>query len=164
MLAILLIALGIASRLLTHTPQFTAILAVSLFAGLYLPRWQALLLPVAMMAVTDIFLGFHDTMVFTWGSMILVSALGLWLKSRKSFLSVLGGSIASAVLFFIVTNLAAWPTLYPVTAAGLRECFTMAIPFFRTTLVSTVVYSMALYAAYEWAYKQSRGTALARLF
>ena len=165
MLAILLIILGIGSRLAAHTPQFTAILAVAMFAGLYLSPRLALIVPVALMIVTDIILGFHDTMVFTWGSMLAVSLIGIWLKERKSFLTVLAGSIVSAGLFFVVTNFGAWLSpLYPHTWAGLRECYIMAIPFFRSTLVSTVAYSLVLYAGYEWAFKRSQGTSLARLF
>ena len=165
MFAIFLIALGISSRLAAHMPQFTAILAVAMFGGMYLNRRQALLVPVALMIITDMVLGFHDTMFFTWGSMLIVSAIGLWLKERKSFGTVLAGSIVSSGIFFVVTNFGAWLSpLYPHTWAGLRECYIMAIPFFRNTLVSTVAYSMALYAGYEWALKRSQGTALARLF
>lgn len=164
MLTTLLVVLGISTRLLPHMSQFTAILAVSMFAGMYLKPRQALIVPLVLMVVTDMILGFHNTMFFTWGSMLLIGGIGLWLKNRKSVLSVLGGSIASAVLFFVVTNLAAWPTLYPMTWAGLGECFVMAVPFFRTTLASTVVYSLVLYVSYEWALKRSEGTTLARLF
>jgi hypothetical protein len=165
MLAILLIVLGIATRLLPHNSQFTAILAVSMFAGLYLKPRYAMIVPVAMMIASDIILGFHDTMVYTWGSMLIISALGIWLKSRKSFATVLGGSILSATIFFVITNLGAWISpLYPDTLAGLKECFIMAVPFFRSTLVSTVAYSLVLYAGYEWMVKRSQGTSLARLF
>ncbi len=165
MLAFLLVFLGVASRLVVHTPQFTAILAVAMFGGMYLSRGQALLVPIALMMVTDIILGFHDTMAFTWGSMIIVSAIGLWLKERKNFGTVFAGSIVSSGIFFVVTNFGAWLSpLYPHTWAGLRECYIMAIPFFRSTLVSTVAYSMVLYAGYEWALKRSQGTSLARLF
>ncbi len=164
MFAIFLISLGILSRVLNHTPQFTSILAVAFFAGLYLRGWQAVVVPLSLMIVSDLIIGFHDTMFYTYGAMILISGLGLWLKSRKNFATVLGGSVASALIFFVVTNLGAWPTLYPMTADGLRECFVMAIPFFRSTLVSTVAYSLVLYAGYEWMLKRSQGTALARLF
>ena len=150
---------------MAHTPQFTAILAVAMFAGLFLPKRQALIVPVALMIITDIILGFHDTMFFTWGSMLIVSAIGLWLRERKSFGMVLAGSIVSSGIFFVVTNFGAWLSpLYPHTWAGLRECYIMAIPLFRSTLVSTVAYSMALYVGYELALKRSQGTALARLF
>lgn len=165
MFAIFLIILGIGSRLVVHTPQFTAILAVAMFGGMYLGRTQALALPVAMMIITDLILGFHDTMIYTWGSMLLVSAIGLWLKERRNFWTVLAGSIVSSAVFFVVTNFGAWLSpLYPDTWEGLKECFTLAIPFFRTTLASTVAYSLVLYAGYEWLYKRSQGTALARLF
>jgi hypothetical protein len=165
MFAILLIVLGIGSRLITHTPQFTAILAVSMFAGLYLKPRYAMIVPVAMMIATDIILGFHDTMVYTWGSMLIISAVGIWIKSHKNFWTVFGGSILSAVIFFVITNLGAWISpLYPDTLKGLRECFIMAVPFFRSTLASTVAYSLVLYAGYEWLCNRSRGTSLARLF
>jgi len=163
MLAFLLVFLGVASRLVVHTPQFTAILAVAMFGGMYLSRRQALIVPVALMIITDAVLGFHDTMVYTWGSMLAISAIGLWLKERRNFTTVLTGSILSSVLFFLVTNFGAWLSpLYPHTWAGLRECYILAIPFFRSTLVSTVAYSMVLYAGYEWLFKRSQGTALAR--
>ena len=163
MLTIGLIGLGIFSRLFPHISQFTAILAVALFAGMYLNRRQALIVPVVLMIVTDIILGFHDTMVFTWGSMLVTSAIGLWLKEYKSFFTVLAGSVGSAILFFVVTNFGAWLSpLYPHTLAGLRECYIMAVPFFRSTLISTVAYSLVLYAGYEWLLKRARGTALAR--
>src|SRR5690242_7528458 len=135
MFATLLIALGVASRLVVHTPQFTAILAVAMFGGMYLKPRQALIVPVALMVVTDIILGFHDTMVFTWGSMLAISAIGLWLKGHKSFVNVLSGSIVSSLLFFVVTNFGAWISpLYPHTLAGLKECYILALPFFRSTL------------------------------
>ena len=159
MFAIILIVLGIASRLLPHTSQFTAILAVSMFAGLYLPRWQALALPVAMMIVTDMILGFHDTIAYTWGSMLIISSLGLWIKQHKNFGTVLGGSVCSAVIFFVVTNFGAWLSpLYPHTMAGLKECYIMAIPFFRSAFVSTVAYSLVLYGGYEWLLKRAQGS------
>ncbi len=164
MLAIALILLGIGTRLLPHASQFTAILAVAMFAGMYLNRTQALVVPVATMIATDLILGFHDTMFYTWGSMIAISAIGLWLKDRKNFVTVTAGSLWSAILFFVVTNVGAWLSpLYPHTMAGLNECFIMAIPFFKTTLASTVAYSLVLYAGYEWIAKRSQGTALARL-
>ena len=89
MFAFFLIVLGIGSRLATHTPQFTAILAVAMFAGLYLKPAQAMIVPVLLMIVTDLVLGFHDTMVFTWGSMLIVSAIGIGLKDHKNFVSML---------------------------------------------------------------------------
>jgi hypothetical protein len=164
MLAIIIIGLGILSRIIVHTPNFTPVLSMAFLGGMYLKGRQALLVPLALMVISDFIIGFYgSTMLFTWGSIFLISILGLWLKENKAPLTVLGGSIACAVLFFIVSNFGAWLSLYPHTMAGLRQCYILAIPFFRSTLVSTVAYSMVFYAAYEWLLKRSQGTVLARL-
>jgi hypothetical protein len=51
------------------------------------------------------------------------------------------------VLFFAVTNLGVWAigALYPRTWAGLAECFVAAVPFFRNTLASDLLYSALLF-------------------
>ncbi len=157
MFAILLVIIGIFSRVIVHTPQFTATLAIALFAGMYLNKRLAWIVPVGMMLVTDMILGFHDTMLFTYGSMLAISAIGIFLKDRKSFGNVFAGSIGAALLFFVLTNFGAFLTLYPRTWAGFQECYILAVPFFRSTLLSTVAYSMVLYAGYEALMKYQMG-------
>ncbi len=150
MFVTLLVILGVLSRLLPHISQFTAILAVAMFGGMYLPRRQAMILPVAIMIISDVFLGFHNTMFWTWGGMMLASAIGIYLRQHKNGVSVIVGSFIASFVFFIVTNFGAWLTLYPLNTAGFVECYTLAIPFFRSTLLSTVVYSVILFYGYEF--------------
>ena len=90
-------------------------------------------------------------MFFTWGSIIVIAAMGLWVQKNKSLTTVLGGGIVSAVLFFIVTNFGVWLVsgMYPLTLAGLSECFVLAVPFFRGTLLGTFVYGAVLFGMYE---------------
>ncbi len=164
MFATILVILGIFSRVMVHTPQFTALLAISMFAGLYLSRRTALIVPLAVMMITDLILGFHDTMVYTWGSILLISMMGVWLRNHKSLLNVFAGSLVSALVFFVITNFGAWLSLYPRTWAGFAECYTMAIPFFRSTVLYTMSDRLVLYVAYEWMLKRSEGTRLAPLF
>jgi hypothetical protein len=163
MLALIIISLGIFSRLVVHAPNFTPVLSMAFLGGMYLKGRQAVLVPLALMVISDLIIGFYPMMVLTWGSVVLISVLGLWLKDRKNFVTLLGGSIASAVIFFIVSNFGAWLSLYPHTAPGLQQCYVLAIPFFRSTLVSTAVYSLVFYVVYEWLLKRCQGTALARL-
>ncbi len=163
MLVLIIISFGILSRVIVHTFNFTPVLSMALLGGLYLKGRRAVLVPLALMVISDFIIGFHNMMFFTWGSIVLISIFGLWLKERKSFVTVLGGSMASAVIFFIVTNFGAWLTLYPHTMDGLRQCYILAIPFFRSTLVSTMAYSLVFYAVYEWILKRSQGTVWARL-
>ena len=150
MLALIIISFGILSRVVVHTPNFSPVLSMAFLAGMYLKGRQSVLVPLALMVISDFIIGFHDLMFFTWGSIVLISVLGLWLKERKSFVNVFSGSILSAVIFFIVTNFGAWLVLYPHTADGLRQCYILAIPFFRSTFVSTAAYSLVFWAGYEW--------------
>ncbi len=151
MLAFFIFIVGVVSRLIVHLPNFTPVVALAFFGGCYLKKRQAIFLPVALLAVTDFFIGFHHTMPFTWVSVMLVAAFGTWVRERKSWKTVLGGSLLSAFLFFVVTNWGVWLVggLYPPTMEGLRRCFLMAIPFFRYTLASTVMYTVAFFVLYE---------------
>ena len=150
MLAIALLIFGITARLLPHEYNFTPVTAIALFGGAYLSRRYAVILPLALMVISDIFIGLHDTIFFTWGSVILIALLGTQIKDRKTPAIVLGSSLVSALLFFIITNFGAWLSdLYPHNFNGLIDCYTLAIPFFRTTLISSVLYGVILFGSYE---------------
>ncbi|HOX54222.1 MAG TPA: hypothetical protein PLC32_02105 [Candidatus Omnitrophota bacterium] len=150
MLAIALIVLGILTRFLPHAPNFNPAIAIALFGGYYLNKKYALSVPLLLMVISDIFLGLHNTILFTWGSVVLISILGLSQKKNKSILNVAGFSLISAVLFFVITNFGVWFSgWYPYTLKGLTDCFIMGIPFFRATLLSTLVYAAVMFGAYE---------------
>ncbi|MCC6758974.1 MAG: hypothetical protein IT395_05060 [Candidatus Omnitrophica bacterium] len=149
MLAILLLFFGVLSRLWFHVPNFTPVLALALFGGVYLSPRRALLMPLVLMIASDLLIGLHDTILFTWGSVVLISALGLYLRGRKSSKNIVLASLASAVIFFVISNFGAWIMMYPKTWAGVAECFWAAVPFFRWTLLSTLIYSVALFYGYE---------------
>ena len=55
------------------------------------------------MFLGDLFLGFHNTMFFTYLSLAIVVLVGLYLKSLK-FTNILYGTLASSIVFFIITN------------------------------------------------------------
>ncbi len=149
MLAFVLLFAGIASRLVVHMPNFTPVLALALFGGVYLSSRRAVSMPLVLMVVSDLLIGLHDTILFTWSSVLLISLLGLFLRSRKSFSNIALTAALSAVLFFVITNFGAWLMMYPKTLLGLQQCFWAAVPFFRDTLLSTLIYSAVLFGGYE---------------
>lgn len=149
MLALIIISFGILSRVVVHMPNFTPILSMAFLGGMYLKGRQAIGVPLALMVISDSIIGFYPGMLFTWGSILLISLLGFILKEKRGLFSIMGGSIASAVIFFIVTNFASWLTLYPHTMDGLRQCYILAIPFFRSSLASTVAYSLVFYSVFK---------------
>ena len=59
LIPLLLIALGFIARLLPHPANFAPIGAIALFSGLYLPKRWAIILPLAIMLISDIFVGFY---------------------------------------------------------------------------------------------------------
>ena len=59
-----------ASRFIPHPPNFTSLIALSF----YIPALLGLkFLPMLLLcfAITDLIIGFHATILFTWGSVIL---------------------------------------------------------------------------------------------
>jgi len=160
-LAFGLLILGALARFLPHTVNFSPVLAIALFGGVYLRRREAIWVPLALMAVTDLVLGLHATIPFTWGSILLTSLVGFWVRQNVTAGRVLIGAVTSAVLFFVVTNFGAWLAFYPQTREGFLSCYTLAIPFFRMTLVSTVVYATVMFGVYEFVARQVRHTRLA---
>src|SRR5690606_30904644 len=80
------------------------------------------------------------------------------LMKRISVSNVLGFSIASSVIFFLVSNFGTWfagfypteavPAMYPLNLSGLMTCMEMGLPFYRNTLISDVLFSGVLFGAY----------------
>ena len=160
-LAMGLLVIGTLARFLPHAPNFSPVLAIALFGGVYLRRSQALWLPLALMMVTDIFLGLHATIPFTWGCVLLSSLIGLWVRENANAGRMFVGAVTSAVLFFLITNFGAWFAFYPQTREGFVSCYALAIPFFRMTLVSTLVYSVVLFGMYQLIARRVKTTRLA---
>ena len=163
MLVFLVIILGFLSRIVLHTPNFTPILSLALFGGAYLKGRQAIWVPLVLMALSDAVLGFHDTMVYTWGSILVISLVGLWLRNHKNWVNVLSTSLLSSIIFFVVTNFGAYLSLYPHTWSGLQQCYILAIPFYRSTVVSTMAYSLVLFSVLEFLRSRQGSPVLAKL-
>ena len=149
----LLIILGLSARLLPHPANFAPITAIALFCGLYLPRRWSIIVPIVAMFVSDIFIGFYDwkIMLAVYFCFILTGLIGSVVQNRKSFATILGGTLSGSILFFLITNLAVWAfgTMYIHNFAGLLECYTMAIPFFRNSLLGDLFFTGILVGTME---------------
>lgn len=150
--ALLLIVIAAFSRLLPHPANFTALGAIALFGGVYLDKRYAVAVPLLAMLISDYLIGFYSGMYWVYGSFVLVGLVGLWLRNHKSPLMILGGTAASSLLFYVVTNFGVWFTagsMYAKTWDGLIECYVAAIPFFRNTLGGDLFFVILLFGAYE---------------
>jgi hypothetical protein len=153
LVGVLLILAAALIRVLPHPVNVTPLAAMALAGGVYLDRRYALIIPILAMIISDAIIGFHATIPFVYGAFFLIGIIGLWLRSHKSFGFIFGGTIASSVLFFVVTNFGVWLTgggwNYPRTMAGLIECYAMAIPFLRNTLAGDLISVGVLFGAFE---------------
>lgn len=152
-ISIILVALGVVARLLPHFWNFAPITAIALFAGVYLGYRYAVALPVIAMVIGDLFIGFYEwqLMIAVYGSFVLIGFLGTLIKKHKSFETVVAGSIVASVLFFITTNWVVWQfsPWYAKTIDGLIQCYILALPFFRNTMIGDLFYVSVLFGAYE---------------
>jgi len=162
--ALIFILIGVSLRLLPHPPNFAPIATIALFGGVYLSKKVALILPIAAMTISDIFIGYYEPklMVSVYGSFLLCVILGFWLKNHKKWYTVLGSSILGAVLFFLITNFAVWAFTpwYTKDFSGILQCYLMALPFFKNTLLGDLFYVATFFGVYEivevWIRKKFR--------
>jgi len=164
LIALLLISVG--TRMLPHLPNFTAAFPVALFAGFYFSkRWVALSVALFPIMLTDLYLGFHESMMIVYACLAFTVFLGGWLHTQESssgkrrLANIVGTSLVSATVFFVGSNFAVWAmtSMYLKTWAGLMDCFIAAIPFFRTLVAANLFYSAVVFGAYySWVRWNSR--------
>lgn len=152
-LFLVLLILGVAARLLPHPANFTPVAALALFGGYHFSKRQAALLPLLTVFIVDIFLGgyYGPTMFYVYGSYLLFILIGQLVKGRR-LLTLAPATLASSLLFFIITNFGVWADplfYYPHTLTGLLECYATALPFFRNTLLGDLFFTTVLFGAYE---------------
>ena len=146
-------------RLVPHPPNFAPVGAVALFGGARLRGWQAYIIPVLAMLVTDPILsrmaGFS---AYSWTSLIIYGCFVINVSLGRVFLRdsnnpgrIAAVTLAGSTQFFLITNFFVWlgdPALYARTAAGLAACYVAALPFFGRTVAGDLFYTGVLFTAY----------------
>ena len=131
-----------ASRFVPHPPNFTSLIALSLYVPLI---FGLKFIPVLILSfiITDLFIGLHSLTLFTYGSIIFIGLASKFFRSKIYFR--ISGALIGACLFFLITNFGVWSLgYYGYTFEGLASCYILAIPFFGNTLVSTLLYSLLI--------------------
>lgn len=147
----------VVARLLPHPPNFAPVAALALFsAAAFSKSWYGILITFSAMLISDLIIGFHSTIWIVYLSLGLNILLGLGLRKRISAFRVLGFTLAGSLQFFITTNFAVWLTsgMYSHNFAGLIECYTLALPFFRYTVSSDLLYSGLLFTVAYFSLRQ----------
>ena len=103
-------------------PSFSVVYALAFCGGVYFSRSLAWWLPLGTLVLTDVALNFYYQSkgydVWTWSVIkyqlvnylgyVVIIGLGRKLKPQSRFVSLLGGGILGALLFYLITNTASW--------------------------------------------------------
>lgn len=164
LLPYLLTAAGYQAELSSTYPwSFTPMLAICLFAGAMLAdRWVScwvllgslLLSDFAIWGITGHFnWAFYPTLPVNYCCFLAIAVLGdSTLAASLSGGRVWGKSLmfglAASIAYFLVTNFVSWISLpeYTKDLSGLVQCYTLAIPFYRNTLLGTLIYTAIFFS------------------
>ena len=163
-----LILIASFSRIIPHYPNFTPIIAISLFGGKYFKnRTLAFFLPVFILWLSDLvinnfILDYYKTFTFIYPgfywqyfSILFISFMGRYYLEKISVFKLIVISISSSLVFFILSNFGVFisSSIYSKDFNGLLICYIAAIPFFYATLASSIIYTFSLFGVYEYILK-----------
>jgi len=147
--------------------NFSAAYGLAFCAGVFFPGRLAWILPLGTLLVTDILINAHygaefinGYMLANYAAYVAIIGLGRCYTARSSWTALLGGGLAGAILFYLITNTAAWlqNPEYAKTLAGWIQALTVGTPywphtweFFRNTLTSGGLFTGLFAAAMKLA-------------
>lgn len=131
------------------------ILGAAVYAN---PGW-AYLVPLATYALGDVGVlaltgrtdwAFYAYQPAVYTALVLVVSIGFLARYQRTWCVIAAAGIGASLAFFVVTNLAVWALgggrVYPLTAAGLVDCYVRALPFFTRTVVSMAIFLPILFS------------------
>ena len=142
--------------------NFAPLSAIALCGAAFLPRRLALILPLAALFVSDLFLNFYYSrehggvsllsfeMVARYLALALIVGIGWKLRESRRASLLMGGSVVASVVFYLVTNTGSWITepRYARSFAGWIQALTSGLPeypstlvFYRHTLISDILFT-----------------------
>jgi hypothetical protein len=171
---ILLIVAGSLFRILNFAPQ----IAMGVFGGAVIKdKRLAFVLPLLSMFISDILFevlynyglssygGFYVGQITNYILMAGVVLIGFTARNLK-LNRIIIATLAAPSVYFLVSNFLVWLNMAgfseagfnrPKTFGGLMLCYNDAIPFFRSGLINTIVFSAILFGGYFLAQRYLLG-------
>lgn len=163
-----LISAAVIFRILSNTFfffNFTPVIAIALFSGAkFQDKKWSVIIPVVSLFISDVILSylnnfdiFHNTILFTYGSILLVILLGRLLNSERLNISkTVSFTLLSSLLFFVITNIGVWlfSNMYTLDLTGLTKCFVLALPFLQKSIAGDLFFATVLFGVYELVSKK----------
>ena len=167
---VLLVVIAALYRIIPGRPYgFAPQWAMAVFAGAVIKdRKWAFIIPILSMFISDLLYqvlyiggltsipGFYEGQ---WQNYILFTLLvfvGFAIK-KLNVLQIVAASLAAPSLYFIISNFLVWASNgttrgldRPKTFNGLMLCYSDGIPFYKTSLLATLVFSAVLFGTYAF--------------
>lgn len=152
------------SRPMGFAPQ----IAMALFAGsVSKDKRLAFLFPILSLFISDLlyqFLysqglttikGFYSGQVINYLVIASVTVIGFFINKNKIG-QIFVGSLAGAIYFFLASNFTVWVgggldinnQPYPRSLNGLLVCYTEALPFFKWSVLSTLLFNGIFFGSF----------------
>jgi hypothetical protein len=168
---VLLIVVAAVYRVIPDRPLgFAPHWAMALFGGSMIKdKRYAFALPVFSMFLSDLIYqvlyinglsnlpGFYNGQVTNYILFAAITAIGFLMK-RVTVINILGYSLIVATAYFVASNFLIWINggglVRPKTWSGLLQCYADGLPFYRGSIIATLVFSTFLFGVYFLFYKQ----------
>lgn len=163
---VIMIVVASLYRVIPNRPfGFAPQLALALFSGAVIKdKRYAFLLPLISMFISDLIYqilymtgvtpiyGFYQGMLVNYLLCASVTVFGLMMKKVR-IPGILIASLAGPTWFFIASNFLTWLGVgffveYPKTWDGLMECYAAGLPFYKNSLIGTLVFSTVLFGSW----------------
>jgi len=145
---------------------FTAVIAISLFAGLTIEdKKLAFLLPLLTLFITDVLLqvlhavnlfpypGFYSGQIINYILFVLLTSVGVLFRNFK-IVGIIAAAFIGPAVFFLLSNFVVWKFQadimgYNKDISGLWQSYSLGVPFYRNSLISTFIFLPAFIALYN---------------
>lgn len=165
---VLLMIVGAFARLIPHMPNFTPVEGLTIFGAAYLgKKYWAFILPLIVLYISDFIINntiarpffteqegiiwFSDYMIYGALAIGLIVLISSKLLKVVNFKNVFVSAILASLVFFVISNFGAWAgstSIYSKDLSGLIATYIAGIPFFRTSLLSSFVFTAILFGSY----------------
>ena len=160
-----LMIFGVFARLIPHIPNFTPTESIAVFGAAFLGyRYLSFLLPLSLIYISDFIVNntvartyFPDTqglvlyssyMIYTTIAIVTIVLLSKSLLKTVNVKNVVLTVLTSTVVFFLLTNFAAWAdpkSVYPANISGLAMAYIAGLPFVKVSLLGNLIFSGVLF-------------------
>lgn len=157
---------------------FSPVIAIALFSGMIIKQKPArmtrsdgdmsFMLPLLALFISDAviqllysqnlfpYAGFYSGQ---WENylILLVSTLIGWALKGRNYSSLIAGAIAAPTVFFLLSNFGVWmgpQVTYTKDFIGLMNCYEAGLPFYRNSLIATLLFLPVILFVYNYLIKK----------